>query len=76
MPIESTSILEELKFEIWKAYDEGFRTAHEFYNCLPPLEIHKMFFKNACRTHNQNYWESTFKNLKKISEDIKGGCHE
>ena len=77
MPIENTSILEEMKFEIWKAYYDGFAQAHSMYNRLPAWDIHKMFFKNALHSHTRNYLETTIKDLTKISEDInKGGCNE
>lgn len=55
----------ELKFEIWKAYDEGFRNAFALFNTLLLSPARKNFFKNSLDSHTDIYLEKAASRLQR-----------
>lgn len=59
---------EELKFEIWKAYDVGFSKAYDLFDTLEKTQTRQNLFKNTLKSHRNNYVEAVITRLEKEGE--------
>ena len=53
---------EEMKFQIWMSYSEGFRKAYELFNTMPTHSViqiknNKRIFENYCQSYTTLYLE-------------------